>query len=44
MRIFVNIRAWRAFNLLDKQCFDQIEKKFTELKNALENCKLLKNC
>ena len=46
MRIFVNIRAKRAFNLLYKQCFGQIEKKkITELKNTLQNCKLLKkNC
>ena len=35
MRIFVNIRAWRAFNLWDEQCFDKIgEKKITEFKNA----------
>ena len=27
MGIFVNIRAWRAFNILDNQCFDQIGKK-----------------
>ena len=27
MCIFENIRAQRAFNLLDKQRFDQIEKK-----------------
>ena len=40
MRIFVNIRAKRAFNLLDKQCFGEIEKKkITELKNTLQNCK-----
>ena len=39
MRIFENIRAQRAFNLLDKQRFDQIEKKkITELKNTLQNC------
>ena len=43
MRIFVNIRAKRAFNLLYKQCFGQIEKKkITEIKNTLKNCKLLK--
>ena len=43
MHIFVNIRAKRAFNLLYKQCFGQIEKKkITELKNTLQTCKLLK--
>ena len=34
MRIFVNIRAWRAFNLWDEQCFDKIKKKVTEFENA----------
>ena len=43
MHIFENIRAQRGFNLLDKQRFDQIEKKITELKNTLQNCKLPKN-
>ena len=36
MRIFVNIHAKRAFDLLDKQRFDQIEKnKITELKKYI---------
>ena len=36
MRIFVNIRTWRAFNLLGEQCFDQIEKKkITEFKKYI---------
>ena len=42
MRIFVIVCAWRAFNLLDKQCFDQIKKKSTESRNTMQNCKLFK--
>ena len=38
----MNICAWRAFNLLGEQCFDQIEKKITDLKNTFQNYKLLK--
>ena len=45
MRIFVNIRAKRAFNLLDEQCFGEIEKKkITELIHCKIVNSFLKNC